>query len=282
MENTNEIAEEKYKSIRIDYYSGTGGTELVAGLLSDKLKSKNVNVEINRIYRDNIDKIEKLEADYYILIFPVHSFNAPKPIYEWVEHLTGNHCKTAVISVSGGGNVITNSACRCKTVKLLRKSNFSVVCEEMVRMPNNWMKAPKEKEYIRILSKLPNKIDEISQTIISEKRKKKAIYWIDYLISALGEAEKRGTHKFGNGIKVLDTCIGCGLCSKNCCSSNIQMGNQAQSGGYSKPEFGNRCDMCLGCVYNCPQRALQPTWGASQIDKNGYDLRLMYQSTQQQ
>ena len=41
-----------------------------------------------------------------------------------------------------------------------------------------------------------------------------------------------------------------------------------------RPKFGNRCDMCLGCVYNCPQKALQPTWGAFQVDKNGYDLKI--------
>jgi ferredoxin len=267
------------ENIRIDYYTGTGGSELVAGLLADKLKNKNLNIEVNRIYRANINKVEKIAIDYYILIFPVHSFNAPKPIYEWVEHLAGNHCKTAVISVSGGGNVITNSACRCKTVKRLKKSNFNVIYEEMVRMPNNWVKAPKEKKYTRILSKLPNKIDEIVQTVISEKRKKKIIYWIDYLISALGEAEKKGTHKFGKGIKVLETCTGCGLCAKNCCSSNISMESQALSDTPAEPKFDDRCDMCFGCIYNCPQKALQPTYGAFQIDKNGYDLQLMCQNS---
>jgi ferredoxin len=267
------------KNVRIDYYTGTGGSELVARLLADKLRGVNLDVEVNRIFRDNIRGVENLETDYYILIFPVHSFNAPKPICEWVEHLAGNHCKTAVISVSGGGNVLTNSACRCKTVKLLKTGNFKVVMEEMVRMPNNWMKAPGKKKYTRILSRLPNKIEEIAQTVIAEKRKKKIIYWFDYLISALGEAEKKGTCNFGNGIKVLETCTGCGLCSKNCCSSNIRMENQTLSDVHPKPQFGNRCDMCCGCVYNCPQKALQPTWGAFQIDKNGYDLRLMRQNS---
>ena len=267
-----------HKNIRIDYYSGTGGSELVAELLADELKNKNIHVEINRIFRDNIKKVEKLETDYYILIFPVHFSNAPKPIYEWIESLAGNHCQTAVISVSGGGHVVSNSACRWKTVKLLKKNNFNVLHEEMVRMPNNWMKAPKKKKYTRILSMLPNKIDEISQTVIAEKRKKKVVYWIDYLISALGEAEKKGTHKFGKGIKVSETCTGCGLCSENCCSSNIQMEKQTLL-EQDRPRFGNRCDMCLGCVYNCPQKALHPTWGAYQVDKNGYDLRLMYQNS---
>jgi len=260
-------------NIRIDYHTGTGGSELVARLLADKLKNDNINVEINRIFRNNISEVKQLETDYYILIFPVHSFCAPLPVYEWVKHLSGNSCKTAVISVSGGGNVISNTACRCKTVKLLKNSNFSVIFEEMVRMPNNWMKAPKKKKYIRILSKMPNKIDKIAQTVISEKTSKKIIYWIDYLISVLGELEKRGTLEFGKGIKVLDTCTACGLCAKNCCSSNIQLVN-------AKPKVGNRCDMCLGCIYNCPQKALQPTWGAFQVDKNGYDLRLMCQNAE--
>jgi ferredoxin len=182
--------------------------------------------------------------------------------------LAGNHCKTALISVSGGGDVLSNSASRAKTVKLLKKSFFNVIFEEMIRMPNNWMKVPDKKKYTHILSKLPNKIDHISQAVLCEKKQRKIVYWVDYLISALGEAEKKGTHKFGNGIKVLDSCNGCGLCAKNCCSSNIIIENH-------KPKIGSRCDMCFGCIYNCPQKALQATYGAFQIDKKGYNLRLM-------
>ena len=262
------------KNIRIDYHTGTGGSKLVAELLAERLKNSGLTVGINRIVRDNIKEVEDLDTDYYILIFPIHSFNAPKPIYEWVEHLRGGHCKTAVIAVSGGGNVLTNTASRTKTVKLLKKSNFNVIYEEMVQMPNNWMKAPDKEKCTRILSKLPNKIDDIAAKVLSEKKAKKVIFWIDYLISALGEAEKKSTHKFGNGIKVLETCIGCGQCAKDCCSSNISMETIDLQ---AKPKFGSRCDMCFGCIYNCPHKALQATYGAFQIDKNGYDLRLMRQ-----
>jgi len=259
------------KNIRIDYHTGTGGSKLVAELLAEELKNNNINVEVNRIFRAQIDGISEISnIDYYILIFPVHSFCAPKPVYEWVEHLAGNRCKTALIGVSGGGNVLSNSASRHKTVKLLKKSNFNVILEEMIQMPNNWMGVPGKEKYIHILSKLPNKIDTISQAILSEKKQRKIVYWIDYLISALGEVEKKSTAKFGNRIQVLDTCTGCGYCAKNCCSSNIQIENK-------KPTFGNRCDMCLGCIYNCPQKALQPTYGAFQVDKKGYNLRLMCQ-----
>lgn len=260
------------KNIRIDYYTGTGGAKMTAELLAEKLKASNTNVEVNRIKRSNISGIDKLDIDYYILIFPVHAFNAPKSVYEWVEHLSGNGCKTAVISISGAGNVVSNSASRHKTVKLLKKSNFNVIFEEMIRMPNNWMNVPGEKKFTRILSKIPQKIEQISQTILAEKKRSSIVYWIDYLISALGEMEKKELPKFGSGIKVTDDCTGCGLCAKNCCSANIQMEEQS-----SKPMFGNHCDMCLGCIYNCPQKALQPTVWAFQVDKKGYDLNAMRQ-----
>jgi len=263
------------KKVRIDYFTGTGGSKLVAELLAEKLKKLNLSVVINRIFRAETTNIQELDADYYILVFPVHSFNAPKTVYNWVNHLKGNRCKTALISVSGGGDVLSNSASRHKTAKLLKKNNFNLIFEEMVRMPNNWMKVPNEKKYTQILSALPDKINAISQSVLSEKKQRRIVYWLDYLVSALGESEKKGTHKFGKGIKVLDTCNSCGLCAKNCCSSNIQIKNQTSAGSVSKPVFDDYCDMCLGCVYNCPQKALQPTYGAFQVDKRGYDLPLM-------
>ena len=266
------------EKIRIDYHTGTGCSKLVAELLTEKLKMNNMDVVVHRIVRDQIIGTQKLDnINYYIMIFPVHSFNAPKPVYEWIRHLVGNGCKTAVISVSGGGNIITNSASRYKTVKLLKKSNFNVIFEEMVRMPNNWMKVPDEKKYKRILANLPQKIEIISQTILTQRKSKKIIYWSDYLVSALGELEKKGTRNFGNGIKISESCNGCGLCAQNCFSSNIQIEHQLTAGSSPKPIIGNRCDMCLACIYNCPQKALQPAWGAFQIDKKGYDLRLMWQ-----
>jgi ferredoxin len=158
---------------------------------------------------------------------------------------------------------------------LLKKNNFNLIFQEMIRMPNNWMKVPDQNKCTQILSKLPHKIDTISQAILSEKKQRKIVYWIDYLISSLGEVEKRGTRKFGKRIKVLDTCNGCGLCAKNCCSSNIHIENRSSTSVINKPIIGNYCDMCLGCIYNCPQKALQPTYGAFQVDKNGYDLPLM-------
>ena len=36
--------------------------------------------------------------------------------------------------------------------------------------------------------------------------------------------------------------------------------------------FGDRCVLCLRCVYGCPERAIQPGMLKSVVLKDGYDL----------
>ena len=260
------------KTIQIDYYTGTGGSQFIAEKLAETLKNKDNSVVVNRIFRADITATKTLNADYYVLIFPVHGFNPPKLIFEWANHLRANGCKTAIISVAGAGNAVTNSACRYKTRKLLKKGGFNVIYQDMVRMPNSWKNVPEKPKYTRLLSKLPTKIEHIAQAINTEKKGRKLIYWIDYLLTAIGRTTQGSTYKFGAGIQVSDACISCKLCAKNCCSSNIAMSENL-------PKFANQCDMCLGCVYNCPKKALLPTWGAFQVDKKGYDLQAMLRDT---
>lgn len=253
-------------NIRIDYYTGTGGSEMVAKQMAVKLTAKGSVVTLNRIIRDKF--IAPDNFDYYVLLFAVHSFNAPQPVFEWVQKLDGKGQKCAVISVSGGGEVISNTACRRKIIKCLYLANFEVVYEDMVRMPNNWMNVPKRKKYEKILTQLPIKVTEISNAILGQRKQRKSPLGIDILISAAGRCEKLVTKKFGRGIKVTDNCTGCGLCAQRCCSSNIVIEN-------GRAIFGGRCDMCLGCIYGCPQKALVATYGGFQVDKKGYDLKAM-------
>lgn len=252
-------------NVRIDYYTGTGGSQRVSEHIVNFLRDAGCTVTLKRIERDKFIPMEDA-IDYYLLVFAVHSFCAPRPVGEWIAQLDGKGRTCALISVSGGGNILTNTACRHKTISQLTRQNFDVIFDEMVRMPNNWMSVPSEKKSVRILRKMPSKANEIGKAVLSGKRKRKFVFWIDYPISALGEKEHNYVEKFGQGIRVTGNCNGCGWCAQRCCSSNITMID-------GKAVIGDRCDMCLGCIYGCPQQALRATRGAFQIDKKGYNLR---------
>lgn len=254
-------------NVRIDYYTGTGGSKRVAEQIGSQLQDAGCALKIQRIERDKFIPLEKA-TDYYILVFAVHSFCAPRPVGEWIEQLEGEGIRCALISVSGGGNILTNTACRHKTIQQLRQQHFDVLFDEMVRMPNNWMSVPNERKSLRILSKMPQKANSIAQAVVRHKRRRKFVFWIDYPISLLGEMEHKYVEQFGQGIQVTDRCNGCGWCASRCCSSNITIVEH-------RAKIGNRCDMCLGCIYGCPQKALRATKGAFQVDKKGYNLSEM-------
>lgn len=253
-------------NIRIDYYTGTGGAEMAAKQISAKLTTKGCSVEVNRIIRDEF--IDSDDFDYYVLLFAVHSFNAPQPVFEWVQRLDGRGRRCAVVAVSGGGEVLSNTACRRRIIETLSLANFEVVYEDMVHMPNNWMSVPNREKCEMLLNQLPVKAAEISDAIFEQRKQRKSPFLIDIVISKAGRCEKLATKKFGRGIKVTDSCTGCGLCARNCCSSNIVIEND-------RAVFGDRCDMCLGCIYGCPHKALVATYGGFQVDKNGYNLKTM-------
>ncbi|MBP1629145.1 MAG: hypothetical protein H6Q15_38 [Bacteroidetes bacterium] len=251
---------------KIVYYTGTGGSEIVANTFKENLISKNIEVSIERIISGKTIKEE--EFDTLFLIYAVHAFNAPAPVYSWIDDNFGENKMAVVISVSAGGEMISNTACRTKAIKKLSQRGFDVIYEQMVIMPNNWMIPTSETLSLLLLDILPIKVNKIVDDIINGVRKRTSPILIDRLISYCGEGENKFTVKFGQNIITHDSCTACGLCVKNCPSKNISIIDQ-------KASFDSKCDMCLGCIYSCPQGALEAGKWKFQIIKTGFSLKLL-------
>ncbi|WP_287569784.1 EFR1 family ferrodoxin [Thermosipho sp. (in: thermotogales)] len=201
-----------------------------------------------------------------ILLSPVHSFDLPWPVYSWVKKI--NDClglNTAIVLVSAGGFIPENSAAHLKLKHLLLKKGCNILYEDMVTMPLNCFSGMKEQEIKEILRNLPNKIDDIVDNLLKEKRKVLKPTLKGLILSKFSIFEKIFSKLFAKGYKVNDNCNLCGFCIKNCPTNNISIKN-------GKVHFDFNCALCLRCIYGCPQGAIIQRMFPFMIIKDGYKL----------
>ena len=266
--------------VLIVYYTGTGSTELIANEVKNNLANRGVSVEMHRLteYTKEEITLKASSGHQLILIYAVHAFNAPDIVYKWLRTLDdqsvadGENKKAMIISVSGSGDMFTNTACRQPAKRLLTKKGYRVVTEAMAAMPNNWMSPtpmPVSKALIAIMPRKVNEwLDAFQQNqaypVLSTKL-------IDRVMTKLGRFEAYGAVQFGKNIKVRDACNGCGWCEKHCPSGNIKL-SLKEGASFPTPVFDKVCDFCLGCVYGCPQNALVPGKLKFAVIPTGYPL----------
>jgi Flavodoxins len=252
------------KKVTIAYYSGTGSTKKVADCFEEAFNKS--GIQTVKLSVTNHQNISDGAEDLLLLIYAVHAMNAPEAVYRWISSLpTPIKGRAAVISVSGGGDVMPNRACRVSSIKRLQKKGYEVFYDKMLVMPSNWIVETKEPLAVMLLEVLPDRVDQIVNNLLAGTNHKPKLSWIDRIISKLGELEKIGAKEFGKRIKCQDNCTGCGWCSNHCPAENINMDN-------NRPSFGGKCHMCLNCIYGCPKKALTPGLIKFIVIKNGYNI----------
>ena len=258
--------------IKIVFFSGTGGTARVANIFQKSLEAKGKIVVKHELNIRN--KIINDSEDMLIIIYAVHACNAPEPVYEYIDAIPKVDNKLAVvISVSGGGEIAPNTACRLHCINRLEKKGFNVIYEKMLIMPSNWVVPTIDGLAIRLLEVLPSKIEKIIDDLSSDVTLKTKPNLLNRFISYIGEFEKAGARSFGKRIKANQNCNGCGWCEKACPRANITLVNDT-------PTFNNNCLLCLKCIYGCPQRALKPGIGKFIVIKQGYNLNAIEKNNQ--
>jgi ferredoxin len=257
--------------IKIIFFSGTGSTAIVADTFEKSLRDHGKTVMKHELNKRNLPA--KDDEDMAIFIYPVHACNAPEPVYEYINAIsTVDKVQAVVISVSGGGEIIPNTASRLHCIKRLEKKGYDVIYEKMIVMPSNWMVATVDGLAIRLLEILPSKVEKIVSDLFSGVRRRTKPDFINRLLSDMGELEKYFSGYFGKKIEANENCNGCGWCEKACPRINITLNN-------GRPNFNNTCVLCLRCIYGCPQKALMPGIGKFIIIKQGYSLSVIGKQT---
>lgn len=270
----------------IIFFSGTGGTKLAAKKLKSALEHRDAFCELNEIGKHEFDP-KNIDGDRLIIMYPVHAFGAPIPVYETIDKLvmvSEKSSKTAineavVISISAGGEVPTNNGCRIKAVRKLRAKGYDVIFEDMVMMPSNWTVKDSEEIVSGVLNVLDHKIQIIADILINSNgntipvmTRKMSSY--SRIMAAIGTFSRRiGFPIMGKFYRASDACNSCSLCASQCPQQNINMVN-------GKPRFGWKCLVCMRCIYDCPMNAISAGPFNFMIIEGGYNIEEMVETAQ--
>ncbi|MBN2853342.1 MAG: EFR1 family ferrodoxin [Clostridia bacterium] len=257
------MTEHKNK-IHIVYFTGTGGTGYAADTLTTAFKDKNYKVYCSELLQSKLPSINENET--LVLMFPVYAADAPHVIYRWIASLTKVISqKAVVVSVSGGGEISPNTACRMKSVRRLIKKGYQVDNEYSLCMPSNFIMPTHDILAINLLKILPGKCEIIVNEVTGNIKRRKKVNFIDRIILLLCHGEKIGSKIAGRLMRVTDDCNGCGLCAIQCPKSNITMKD-------NRPEYHFSCELCLRCVYLCPKKAVKLRILKRFVLKEGFNI----------
>jgi len=259
------------QTAHIVFFSGTGGTARVAECLRRAFVARGVDVTKSELTRG---AKPVPSADLLVLLYPVYAANAPQPIGEWIATLPqGNGMPVVVISVSGGGEVSPNTACRVPTNRALEAKGYHVLYEAMAVMPSNFLEGYSDALSALLLQQATPFAERIAEEVLSGKTKRIRPIGVDRLLTRLLLVEHFGSRMFGKHLKTNEHCTGCGWCADHCPRGNITLTD-------GRPVFGNRCVLCTRCLYGCPTKAIAPQFVKFAVLKQGFDLEAVEARTQ--
>jgi len=277
---TEQVVIKPGEKVQIVYFSGTGGTSRAAFSFAKCLEQKGIVVVKVPLDRQEADFRSEptIEATVGLLLilYPVYAFDAPIPVYEWIEKLDqGKGLSCAVISVSGGGEIWPNTFSRLGSIKALESRGYNVFYERMLVMPANVFSKTDDICSMQILKVLPLKTEHcVNEILAGQKRRTKKPFGAG-IIAFLAKMEKSKSISFGQALRINGKCTGCVWCAENCPRKNIYIED-------GRPVFGKECIICLRCLYGCPQKAIYNPHYSFLLLKEGYSLDELEESMKEQ
>lgn len=272
--------------ICIFYFSGTGNTEIITNLLQKELSNLNADVIVMKI-ENIIKKKIRINTEKYDLIgigYPIHAFNAPKIVYDFIHHLEFGKGKKVFTFRSSGDPFLNGGSTKMMRNQLERKG-FDVFNENLSIMPTNVFLQFNENLNKQLYQLAQIRIKKLAQDIIKRKvflqRNNIILTFISTLFSFM---ESTGAKWLGKYMKISDSCIKCFKCVRNCPTGNIIVIDDGNGGGDGSGDggddgsddtikFDRSCNLCMRCIYECPTNSIHFKFFRFFEIKQGYNIK---------
>lgn len=236
------------KTCTIYYFSGTGNTKYVCEKLAEELNKYDFVTETVGIEKVNFPL--EIKSDVIGIGYPVHGFNAPAIIDEFVD-LLPNAVGTPFFSVKSSGEPLkANDASGMFFMKKLVSKGYKFCGEYHYVMPYNIIFRHSDDMVALMRERLHKKINEDGKEIAKLEEKPLVFEFGAKTIARIVRIEHPAMRMIGKGFAVDESkCLHCSKCVKNCPTKNIRVEN-------GKFIFGSDCLGCMRCAFNCPADAI--------------------------
>lgn len=227
----------------IFYFSATGNSKYVATRLAQA--TGDTIISMTDCLRENRFDFAPGPQEAIGFVTPVYFWGLPSPVVAFMERL-----KIDTNEKHYAYGVLTYGTMTGQATKMLNRY-MPLDGKFTVQMVDTWtpmFDLTDEENNKRINEKAEPEIDGVAKQINGQvsgdfDKRKVPLAGIYYRTYPIQSKTKRLT--------VDDTCIGCGLCARQCPVSAIEMKN-------GRPVWvKDHCAICLGCLHRCPTFSIQ-------------------------
>ena len=243
----------------IFFFSGTGNSRYLAGRIAEALADEAVDLNAKIKARD--DSAVQTGRDV-IVVTPTYAWRIPRVVSDWLSRVELVGAERIWFVMDCGGEIGNAGD---YNHRLAEKKHLRDMGTAQIVMPENYIamfNAPQVERAREIVEKAePELLNAIACIRAGQSFPAPRKNFYDRLMSGPINPIFYRFFVKANAFRAKDTCVGCGLCVRECPMNNIVLRN-------GKPQWGRECTHCMACICYCPKEAIE--YGEKSIGKPRY------------